>query len=48
MWRPMPFGFRATTTSACVGWDGTNIENQRLPRKTAQATPRAEIRVKMA
>jgi hypothetical protein len=28
MWRPVRRGNRNATTSACVGWDFDNIENQ--------------------
>src|ERR1700677_3289493 len=34
-WRPVQQGSRDTTTSACVGWDLANIENQSAFRKPA-------------
>jgi hypothetical protein len=36
MRRPVQRGNRNTTTSACVGWDKLNIENQPTFRKMAQ------------
>jgi hypothetical protein len=33
MWRPVQQGSRNATTSACVGWDFSNIENQPAFRK---------------
>jgi hypothetical protein len=33
MWRPVRQGSRDATTSACVGWDLSNIENQPAFRK---------------
>jgi hypothetical protein len=35
MWRPVQRGSRNATTSACVGWDLTNIENRLAFRKHA-------------
>jgi len=34
-WRPVQRGSRNTTTSACVGWDFSNIENRSPFRKQA-------------
>jgi hypothetical protein len=36
MWRPVQRRNRDTTTSACVGWDIDNIENQLGFRKMAK------------
>ena len=37
MWRPVQRGSRNATTSACVGWDLANIENQLAFCKTRQS-----------
>jgi hypothetical protein len=36
MWRPVQRKNRDTTTSACVGWDFSNIENRLAFRKQAR------------
>jgi hypothetical protein len=40
MWRPVQRGNRNATTSACVGWDFSNIENRSAFRKE---TRRAQL-----